>query len=61
MTATALPPARFTFRDDAERETARIMLARLLVHQARMLRHDIDPKVAADAARPLPAELSIAG
>ena len=48
---------RFTFRDDRERETGRIMLARLLVRQAEYLKHDVDPQVAADAARPLPDEL----
>ncbi|MDT0262503.1 hypothetical protein [Jatrophihabitans lederbergiae] len=60
MTATATP-SRFTFRDDAELETARTMLARLLVRQAKLLKHDVDPKVAADAGRPLPEELPKAG
>lgn len=57
MTVTAATPARFTFRDDAERDTARIMLARLLVRQAKLLKHGIDPGVAAGAAQPLPDEV----
>lgn len=61
MTATTTSPARFTFRDDAERDTARIMLARLLVRQANLLKHDVDPKIAADATRPLPDELPQVG
>lgn len=59
MTTTATD--RFTFRDEGERDTGRIMLARLLVRQAEFLKHEVDPQVAADAARPLPEELRAAG
>lgn len=44
----------WTFRDDTERQETRIRLARLLVRQAKLLKHDVDPSVLADAARPLP-------
>ena len=42
---------------EQERDTARIMLARLLVRQAGYLKHDVEPWIVADAARPLPDEL----
>lgn len=50
---------RYTFRDGDERETGRIMLARLLVRQAELLKHEVDPQVASDASRPLPDERSV--
>jgi hypothetical protein len=56
MTATTPIASRFTFRDDAEREQARVMAARLLVRQAKLLKHDVDPEIAAVAQRPLPDE-----
>ena len=59
MTATA--PERYVPDYDSERDTARIMLARLLVRQAEFLKHEVDPRIAADAARPLPDELRTAG
>ena len=43
-------------RED-ERDTTRIMLARLLMRQAQFLKHEVEPWVVADAARPLPDEL----
>ena len=57
MTTTAAD--RYTFRDD-EREAGRIMLARLLVRQAELLKHDVDPRVVSDASRPLPDERRLA-
>ncbi len=59
MTATA--PERYVPDYDSERDTARIMLARLLVRQADFLKHEVDPRIAADAARPLPDEYRSAG
>lgn len=59
MTASA--PDRYAPDYDSERATARIMLARLLVQQAEFLKHEVDPRIAADAARPLPEELRAAG
>ena len=61
MTATTPTASRFTFRDDAERDQARIMAARLLVRQAKLLNHDVDPGIASDAQRPLPDDLPRAG
>jgi len=61
MTATAPSGSRFTFRDDEELDRTRIMAARLLVRQANLLKHDIDPDVAAVAQRSLPEELPKAG
>lgn len=58
MTTTATD--RYTFRDDDEREAGRIMLARLLVRQAELLKHEVDPRVASDASRPLPDEPRVA-
>lgn len=58
MTTTAAD--RYTFRDDDEREAGRIMLARLLVRQAELLKHEVDPQVASDASRPLPDERRLA-
>ena len=54
MAATA--PDRRT-DSEQERDTARIMLARLLVRQAEFLEHDVEPWIMTDAARPLPDEL----
>ncbi len=59
MTTTAT--GRYTFRHDSERDAGRIMLARLLVRQAELLKHEVDPRVASDASRPLPDELRTAG
>ena len=42
---------------EVERDTGRIMLARLLVRQAEYLKHDVEPWIVADATRPLPDEL----
>ena len=55
---TRTPPtwAGWTFRDDAEREQTRTRLARLLVRQAGLLRHAVDPDVQAAADRPLPED-----
>lgn len=61
MTITATAGTQFTFRDDAERDRTRTMAARLLVRQAKLLKHDVDPEVAADAQRPLPEEFPRAG
>ena len=61
MTATTPTASRFTFRDDAEREQTRIMAARLLVRQAKLLKHAVDPDIDAVAQRPLPEELPKAG
>jgi len=59
MTTTAT--GRYTLRDEGERDAGRIMLARLLVRQAELLKHEVDPRVASDASRPLPDELRTAG
>ena len=59
MSPTA--PDLYALDYDSERDTARIMLARLLVRQADYLKHDVDPRIAADAARPLPDELRNTG
>lgn len=52
---TATTGPRFTFRDEDEADETRIRAARLLVRQAELLHHDVDPDIAADAQRPLPA------
>lgn len=47
--------------EDHDRDTGRIMLARLLVRQAKLLKHDVDPLIANDASRPLPDDLHADG
>lgn len=47
---------RFTFRNEQERDRARIMAARLPVRQAKLLKHSIEPDIAADARRPRPKD-----
>ncbi len=50
MTATAATGgSRLTFRNDAERRTTKVLLARALVKQARYLHHPVDPQVQAYA------------
>lgn len=50
MTATgATGGPQLTFRNEAERKTTKVLLARALVKQAQFLRHPVDPQVQADA------------
>lgn len=56
MTATTATGSQFTFRDDEERQVAKVLLARALVMEAKFVDHDVDPQVQADADTPLPTD-----
>jgi hypothetical protein len=47
---------RFRSSSPGEQERALILGARLLVKQARILGHDVDPEIAARAGRTLPED-----